>query len=140
MFLMVPLYNLDISTDKRPAAVSALFTILHRTQLERKDKNLCMCVHPHFMLLSRTAFSNSNCRWSTRSKKFFRSTYLNTYQHTQKRRERAHQFHIYHTHNEDSNMQTRKDRNYTVYIHTHRAGLLIKPGKMVVKCSCKIKG
>lgn len=31
-----------------------------------------------FMLLIRTLFSNSNCRWSTRSRKFFLSTYLQT--------------------------------------------------------------
>jgi hypothetical protein len=56
---------------------------------------LCVCVCLHvcvsvnsqalshrFMLVSRTSFSRSNCRWSTRSRKFFRSTYLHTHTHT----------------------------------------------------------
>lgn len=40
------------------------------------------------MLVSLTAFSSSNCRWSTRSRNFVRSTYLNTLTVVKRERER----------------------------------------------------
>lgn len=52
----------------------------YRPEIWRKKIQwMCLSFCHRFMLFRRTLFSSWNCRWSTLSRKFFRSTYLQTH-------------------------------------------------------------